>query len=74
MEEQTVANQGISATVDGYFAMWNETDHARRQAVIAATWSDDAHYVDPLASVQGAEGCMPLWQACMSSFRDTSSA
>jgi SnoaL-like domain len=59
-EEQTMANQGISTTVDGYFAMWNETDYDRRQAVIAATWSDDARYVDPLASAQGADGLHAL--------------
>ena len=51
-----MANQAISTTVDGYFAMWNETDHARRQAVIAATWSDDPRYVDPLVAAQGADG------------------
>jgi hypothetical protein len=55
-----MANQGISTTVDGYFAMWNETDYDRRQAVIAATWSDDARYVDPLASAQGADGLHAL--------------
>ena len=42
--------------VDGYFAAWNETDAARRRALIAQTWADDASYVDPLLSGRGHEG------------------
>ncbi|MGZ3666840.1 MAG: nuclear transport factor 2 family protein, partial [Ktedonobacterales bacterium] len=37
------------------FAMWNETDAAKRQALIAAAWSEDSHYVDPLFAASGAE-------------------
>lgn len=47
--------QAINLLVEGYFAMWNETDLAKRQALIAATWSADSHYVDPLFEVSGAE-------------------
>ncbi len=45
----------ISDVVDGYFAMWNETDPLRRRAVTAATWSRDASYIDPLFSADGHE-------------------
>jgi hypothetical protein len=41
--------------VDGYFAMWNETDPARRRAAIANAFAPDALYVDPLFSAEGAE-------------------
>jgi len=43
----------INTVVDDYFAMWNETDPTRRQAVIAAAWSPEARYIDPLFSAEG---------------------
>ena len=36
-----------------YLAAWNETDPARRRALIAETWADDAFYVDPLMTGRG---------------------
>jgi SnoaL-like domain len=33
---------------DDYIALWNETDHARRMSLLAATWTKGATYVDPL--------------------------
>jgi len=45
----------INTVVDGYFAMWNETDPARRREVIAATWTSDARYVDPLFAADGPD-------------------
>jgi SnoaL-like domain len=42
--------------VDGYIAIWNETDEARRRKLIAAIWTRDAKYVDPLAEVASHEG------------------
>lgn len=53
--EMAMANAEIRTLVDGYFTMWNETDAAQRQAVIAAVWSDGARYVDPMFVVQGAD-------------------
>jgi SnoaL-like domain len=44
----------MTTTVERYFAMWNETDPARRQAVIDATFTPDAHYVDPLLEAHGS--------------------
>lgn len=43
----------IGEVVDGYFAMWNETDPRRRRELIAATWSGDATYVDPMFAATG---------------------
>jgi len=46
----------IGEAVNGYFAMWNETDPQRRRAVTAATWSDDASYIDPMFAADGRDG------------------
>jgi hypothetical protein len=42
--------------VDRYFDIWNETDPARRRELIAATWTADAVYVDPLLAGNGHDG------------------
>jgi SnoaL-like domain len=46
----------VTAVVDGYIASWNETDPARRSALVAATFTDDASYVDPLVAADGRDG------------------
>ena len=45
----------VGEVVDGYFAMWNETDPARRREVIEATWAENASYVDPMFAADGPE-------------------
>ena len=42
--------------VERYFAVWNEGDAARRRELIAATWTEDASYGDPLMRGDGHEG------------------
>ncbi len=49
--QQTVAP--IDEVVAGYFALWNETDAAARRAALAATWTADASYRDPLLAAEG---------------------
>lgn len=44
----TPQTAGIATVVDDYIAVWNEPDAARRQQLIARTWSDDGTYLDPL--------------------------
>ena len=44
----------LTTVVDGYIAMWNETDPERRRAIIEQTWTEDGSYVDPNAEVSGA--------------------
>jgi hypothetical protein len=51
MIETTTATTAI----DGYFAMWNERDPNRRRELIAATWTPDASYIEPLMAVEGYE-------------------
>jgi hypothetical protein len=36
-----------------YLACWNESDPERRAALLAASWTPDATYVDPLVDVAG---------------------
>jgi SnoaL-like domain len=46
----------VKTVVDGYIAMWNETDPDRRRAIISETWTEDANYLDPLMSGEGPDG------------------
>jgi hypothetical protein len=46
----------ISATVDTYFAMWNEEEPARRAEHIERAWVSDGRYVDPLLQADGRDG------------------
>lgn len=39
--------------VERYLAVWNETDAARRHTLITQTWTEDAHYSDPLMQGDG---------------------
>lgn len=49
-------NAAVTALVDRYFAVWNETDAGRRQALIARTFAEDASYLDPLLAGDGHDG------------------
>jgi hypothetical protein len=40
---------------NAYISAWNETDPARRRAMISEGWTEDASYVDPLMSGKGRE-------------------
>ncbi|MEU7632521.1 nuclear transport factor 2 family protein [Nocardia sp. NPDC049220] len=39
--------------VDRYFAAWNATDPEIRAKAVAAAWTEDGFYTDPLADVSG---------------------
>ena len=39
-----------------YIAAWNERDESERRALIAATYTDDASYIDPARSGKGHDG------------------
>jgi len=47
------ATHDATAIARSYIAVWNETDAARRAALIEAGWSADARYVDPMAQASG---------------------
>jgi len=65
---QTEKTTSIEQVVDGYFAMWNELDAARCREVIAATWSYDARYVDPMFTADGRDGLDALVQGVHQQF------
>ena len=52
----TATATNVSQIVGAYFAMWNESDPARRRAAIEQAWSADASYLDPMFAAQGADG------------------
>lgn len=54
MPDNTLAT-AATAAVDAYFKMWNETFPARRREAIAAAWAEDARYLDPMFSADGAD-------------------
>jgi hypothetical protein len=43
------------AVVDRYIASWNERDAQTRRALVAATFAEDAEYIDPIMSGHGLE-------------------
>jgi len=45
--------QNAESIVQRYIDTWNETDPVRRQTLISQTFTEDAAYTDPLASVGG---------------------
>lgn len=44
-----------NTNAERYLAIWNETDAARRRALIAESWSKAATYIDPLMRGEGHE-------------------
>jgi hypothetical protein len=46
----------IATVVESYIAAWNEADPGGRARLIAETFSEDATYLDPLMSGEGADG------------------
>jgi hypothetical protein len=39
--------------VEKYLATWNETDPAKRRALVDEVWAENGSYTDPLADVRG---------------------
>jgi SnoaL-like domain len=51
-----------------YIAAWNETDPAARRDAVAALYTPDARYVDPVADVQGHDQIAGLIAAVQEQF------
>jgi hypothetical protein len=45
-----------AALADRYIEAWNETDAARRRTLIAALWTEDAAFSDPIMAGDGVDG------------------
>ena len=43
----------LNTLVNRYIEAWNEADGARRRELVAAIWTDDGTYLDPLMSGAG---------------------
>jgi len=50
---ETTTPTAVGEAIEGYFAMWNERDPARRRALVEATWTPDGSYVEPLMTAEG---------------------
>jgi len=46
----------IDDAVARYIAAWNETDAARRRALVAQTWTEDGTFRDPIVGGEGHDG------------------
>jgi SnoaL-like protein len=46
----------IKTIATGYIDLWNERTPDRRRKMLAANWTSDAKYVDPLMSGDGHDG------------------
>jgi len=46
----------INETVANYIAAWNETDPAKRRALIARTWTEEGSYLDAHREGTGHDG------------------
>jgi hypothetical protein len=56
------------AIANRYIALWNEADPARRRALLAEGWAENAAYVDPLAKGQGHDEISALIGAVQQRF------
>ncbi|MGC4104741.1 MAG: nuclear transport factor 2 family protein [Thermomicrobiales bacterium] len=50
------ASPELVSLIERYLASWNEPDRDARDALIAATWSADGVYADPLFEASGRLG------------------
>ena len=57
-----------SAIAERYLATWNEPDAARRRSLIAALWSPQGRYADPLMSGQGHDGIARMIETARTQF------
>ena len=61
-DHKTVANR--------YIDLWNERAPVRRREILAANWTSDARYVDPLMSGDGHDGVDALISGVQQRFPD----
>lgn len=53
-----------------YIACWNERDPERRGALVAALWTEDATYLDPLMRGDDRDGIAALIEGVQARFPD----
>ncbi len=58
----------IATVVEDYIASFNETDPARRRALIDRAWAEDATYIDPVMAGDGRDGIDRMVAAAQAQF------
>ena len=58
----------ITTVVDGYIAMWNETEPARRREIAEDVFTEDAGYLDPVMAGDGHDGIDAMVAAAQQQF------
>lgn len=60
----------VNTIARNYIDLWNERAPARRREMLAANWTSDARYVDPLMSGDGHDGVDALIAGVQQRFPD----
>jgi SnoaL-like protein len=60
----------VKTIATGYIDLWNERTPDRRRKMLAANWTADAKYVDPLMSGEGHDGVDALIAGVQQRFPD----
>jgi hypothetical protein len=60
----------VNAIASRYIDLWNERSPDRRRDMLAANWTSDARYVDPLMSGDGRDGVDALISGVQQRFPD----
>ena len=60
----------VKTIATGYIDLWNERTPDRRRKMLAANWTADAKYVDPLMSGDGHDGVDALIAGVQQRFPD----
>ncbi len=58
--ETSMAAAPLTAVVDDYLALWNETDAAKRRDLSVRAWGGAPYYADPAAEATGTEALIAL--------------
>jgi hypothetical protein len=66
--DATTDTSAVEATVDAYLATWNETDAAKRAALIERSLGADLWYRDPMLEADGLEAYDGMIAAVQSQF------
>ena len=60
----------VNLVAKSYIDLWNERTPQRRREMLAANWTSDARYVDPLMSGDGRDGVDALIAGVQQKFPD----
>jgi hypothetical protein len=60
----------VNTIAKNYIDLWNERSASRRRDILAANWTSDAKYIDPLMSGDGHDGVDALIAGVQQRFPD----